>query len=62
MEERGNYIIVGAGSTGTSIAYHLASMGQKVTVIDENAVGKIMNGFVKCSSLNLGEEVTITEL
>ena len=38
MEELGNYIIVGAGSTGTSIAYHLASMGQKVTVIDENAV------------------------
>lgn len=38
MEERGNYIIVGAGSTGTSIAYHLASMGRKVTVIDENAV------------------------
>ncbi len=38
MEELGNYIIVGAGSTGTSIAYHLASMGRKVTVIDENAV------------------------
>lgn len=32
------FVIVGAGSTGTSIAYHLASMGQKVTVIEGNAV------------------------
>ncbi|MEM0156743.1 MAG: FAD-binding oxidoreductase [Thermoplasmataceae archaeon] len=38
LEAGNKFIIVGAGSTGTSIAYHLASMNQKVTVIEGNAV------------------------
>lgn len=33
-----NYIIVGAGSTGSSIAYNLASMGKNVTVVESTAV------------------------
>ncbi|MFG1544959.1 MAG: FAD-binding oxidoreductase [Thermoplasmataceae archaeon] len=38
VDGRDKFIIVGAGSTGTSIAYHLASAGKEVTVIEENAV------------------------
>lgn len=33
-----DFIVVGSGSTGTSIAYHLASLGKPVTVVDSRGV------------------------
>src|SRR5215218_10566954 len=32
-------VIVGAGIAGMSVAYHLAKAGQRVVVLDDNAVG-----------------------
>ncbi len=33
-----DFLIIGAGSTGTSIAYHLALMGKKVAVVDRGGI------------------------
>ena len=33
-----DFIVVGAGSTGTSIAFHLAAMGRKVSVVDREGI------------------------
>lgn len=33
-----DYLVIGSGSTGSSIAYNLASMGKKVTVVERNGV------------------------
>ena len=34
-----NFIVVGAGIVGSSIAYHLTRRGAEVTLIDAGAVG-----------------------
>jgi len=38
MDGKVNYVIVGAGSSGTSIAYHLSEMNKKVAVVESNVV------------------------
>lgn len=41
-----HYIIIGAGSTGLSVGYHLSKHGNKVTIIDKNKrVGGVCSSF-----------------
>lgn len=38
-DARADVVVVGAGIAGMSVAYHLAKAGQRVIVLDDNAVG-----------------------
>ncbi|GGP20201.1 oxidoreductase [Thermocladium modestius] len=38
-------VIIGAGSTGSSAAYHLAKMGYRVAVVDKRGVGQGMTAY-----------------
>jgi glycine/D-amino acid oxidase-like deaminating enzyme len=41
-KSKGLIVVVGAGSTGSSIAYHLAKSGQQVVLVERNQVGSGM--------------------